>query len=39
MKPALKLLSLAIALTAGCAHKPTGRESLPAVQYRDDADA
>ena len=39
MKRALKLLLLAIALTPGCAHKPTGRESLPAVQYSDNADA
>ena len=32
------LLLLAFAAT-GCAHRPTGRESLPTVQYSDTADA
>jgi hypothetical protein len=42
MKRALTLSLLLLALAAagaGCAHRRTGRESLPAVQYRDNADA
>ena len=42
MKRAFTLLLLLLALSAagaGCAHRRTGRESLPAVQYRDNADA
>jgi len=35
----LLLLALAAATGAGCAHRRTGRESLPAVPYRDTADA
>jgi hypothetical protein len=37
-RPVTLLLLLAIG-TAGCAHKPTGREALPTVHYGDDADA
>jgi hypothetical protein len=39
MKPAFTLLLLLAIATAGCAHKPTGREALPTVHYKDDADA
>ena len=33
------LLLVALTAAAGCAHRRTGRESLPAVQYRDSREA